>query len=167
MLEDFLARTRCTEALHADEDAIRADEAIPAHADAGLDGDADFLGSEDLLAIRLALLVEKLDARHRYDACGRAVLVEHGLGIEGDLDFRARREDHRLRLPVARRDLIGALGTEVLLRVSLARGPELLAGQSEDARRFRRLEFQRPAFRRLYRIAGAVDIAIVNGAQGP
>src|SRR5205814_7746061 len=144
MLEDFLARTRCAEALHADEDAIDTDEAIPAHAAAGLGGDADFLGSEDLLAICLALPVEELDARHRYDARGRSVLVEHGLGSEGDLDLGARREDHRLRLPVARRDLIGALGAEVLRRVSHPRGPELLTGQSEDARRLRRLERQCP-----------------------
>src|SRR5262245_46458843 len=106
---ELLDRARCAEAAHADEDAVLADEAVPIAAHRGLDGNANLLGAEHLFPVSPTLLLEELHRGDRYDARRDAGLVEQGLGIDCDLDFRARREDNGLRLFCAGGDLISAL----------------------------------------------------------
>src|SRR5690606_4823672 len=75
------------EGIHADEDAIAADEAVPALADARLDGDAHRRGADDRLLITGGLLLEQLHARHRDDAHRMALGRQQLARLERDLDF--------------------------------------------------------------------------------
>src|SRR5690606_6702504 len=54
LLVELLVRPRGAESPHPDEDSIRADEGVPAHADRGLDRHPDRGGADDLRLVVLA-----------------------------------------------------------------------------------------------------------------
>src|SRR5688500_9777896 len=65
---DIFGRGAGAEPRHPDEGTVRTDEAVPAEPDAGLDGDPDAGLAQDFFPVRLVLLLEQLEAGHRYDA---------------------------------------------------------------------------------------------------
>ncbi len=73
--------------VHADEDAVEADEAVPAEANAGLDGDFHLGFSDDLGLVGVVLRLEQFEARHRHDAHGVAVPDQKIAGIDRNLDL--------------------------------------------------------------------------------
>src|SRR5665213_3018282 len=69
---EVLGRGAGAEAMHADEDAIRADHRVPAEPDRGLDRNLDRGVADDRLALRLRLLQQQIERRHRHHPCGDA-----------------------------------------------------------------------------------------------
>src|SRR4029077_2034118 len=108
----FAARA---EAVHADEGAFDADDGVPPLADAGLDGDADRGFADDAASRGLVAREEELEARHRHHARAMALRLEEVARLHRDLDLGARGEQADLRLAFGRRDLVSALGAEILL----------------------------------------------------
>src|SRR5208282_1511047 len=84
--------TRRAEAVHAQENAVRPDIALPAEPDAGLDCDAKRALAEHFVAIGRRLLIEELPARHRDDRGTRAFRFELCARGKCNLDLRTGRE---------------------------------------------------------------------------
>src|SRR5688572_7062915 len=100
--------------LHADEDAVVADDRVPAPAHGGLDGHLHGRVADHFPAHVLGLAQEQVERRHRHDARRHAPLDEEFLRAERNLDLRARREQGCLGLAVrGRRELVGAGGAQV------------------------------------------------------
>ena len=98
MLVEVLVRRAGAEAVHADEDAVRADHGVPAQAHGGLDRDLHRGVADDGLAPLVRLRQEELQRRHRDDARGDAALGQLLLRGDRDLDLRAGGEDRHLGL---------------------------------------------------------------------
>ncbi len=77
------------EAGHADEDAVLADEPVPALADAGLDGRADGSVADDGAAVGFRLSFEQLERGDRDHAGGDAGRLEDRAGPQREIDLRA------------------------------------------------------------------------------
>src|SRR5437763_13251276 len=87
------------EAVHADEAAALAEEAVPALADAGFDDDAgrDF-ARQDARAIRLILLVKPFDAGHTDEPNLYAVGGQLLPRLDGNIELTARGDEDCRRL---------------------------------------------------------------------
>src|SRR5581483_2058971 len=93
-----LAGRRVPEVVHADREAVLAEELVPRVRAARLDGDAAHARREELVAVRLGLLLEPLDARDgddaRLDPRGRELLRR----LDGRTDLGAGRHDDEVGL---------------------------------------------------------------------
>src|SRR5690349_8182322 len=98
MLVKVLVWRAGAERMHADEQAVAADNCIPPLPDCSLDADLDSGFADQAAAIGLVLLEEKLKARHRYDAGADALLGQQLGAIDRNLDLRAGREDRHVRV---------------------------------------------------------------------
>ena len=98
MFEEFLSRAGGAEGIHAYEDAIGPDETVPAHANAGFDGNLDLRIPQDRCLVVVVLIFEEFEARNRNDARGDALGFELFAGFNGERDFRARGEDRDVRI---------------------------------------------------------------------
>jgi hypothetical protein len=160
MLVEFRCRRGRTEAVHADEGALRSDPAIPAHPGRGFNRNARG-GAEHLVAVALILRRELLPARHRDDSRADPVKIEQLLRcLAGDLDFRAGRKQRDIARRLRLMQHIGAPRRQVLGRPGLAQHRQALTRQRQHARRRPVPERQFPAFRRLDDIGGPVDIDV-------
>ena len=90
------------EALHADEQSVRANDRVPAEADRSFDGELDRSGADHALTHIKGLLQEQIQRRHRNDAGGDVAAGEKLLRVDRDLDLGSRGEDRRARRTAAR-----------------------------------------------------------------
>src|SRR5690606_28907959 len=104
------------EILHADEAAVVAQKLVPAHGDAGLDGDLGLRVANDLARIFFGLLREKFHRGNGDDLSRNAAFAQQFQAFDGDRDLRAGGEDCRVCIGVAGDD-IGAAGAQVLAAV--------------------------------------------------
>src|SRR5580658_344839 len=166
MLVKLFVRRAGAKAGHADENSVRADNRVPALADAGLDGDVDFGLADDRRALVVRQRQQKLKARYRDYACRDFARGEELFGVGRDGDFRSCREQrYDGRIVVSSDQLVGAASAAVALVKTLAQLRQVLPRQSEHA--WAVLAFERclPAFDGLDRIAGAENFQIGNGAE--
>src|SRR5258706_11251241 len=118
------------EGFHADEAAVLADEALPALAHAGLDGDADGGLADDLGLVAGRLALEQLPAGRGDDAGGDSAGLQQISGGHGHGDLTSGGEQADLGGAVGAGQLVGALGGEVA--AAGAHGGRLLSGQGHD-----------------------------------
>src|SRR3569832_1768023 len=89
MTVNVLGRSARSEGVHADKAAGGAEIAVPALLHGGFDGDLHGAGSQDLLTILFALLLEHGPAGHGDYACGDAVLGQDVTSLDGGAGGRA------------------------------------------------------------------------------
>src|SRR5690349_351100 len=103
LLEEDLRGGAGAVVLDADRLARVAEDAVPAHPDAGLDGHARLdPARQDLLLVRRVLLVEPLLARHRHDPGRGALGLQALLRGEAVLHLGAGADEDHLRLAAGR-----------------------------------------------------------------
>src|SRR5665213_365416 len=125
----ILGRSAGAEAVHADEDAVRPDHRVPAEPDRGLDRDLDRGVADDRLALRLRLLQQQIERRHRHHPCGDAGGGKLLLGGDGDFDLRARRIQRHLGLAFRCDQFIAAMAAQIVGAGDRARGRQVLPRQ--------------------------------------
>src|SRR5262249_59679348 len=113
MLIELRGWSGCAEALHAEEDTVLPEPALPPKLDGGLDSDAR-RRAQHRLAIANGLRGEEFPAGHRYHRRSRTLLGEDGacLHRQGDLRTAGKNGDRAL---AARRLLqhVGTLGARI------------------------------------------------------
>ena len=88
LLIKLLEWRRGAKAVHADEDPVRTQPAVPAKADRSLDADP-WCGAQHVGAVAGILLVEQFPARQRDNGNGDAFSGERGSGLHRDGNLRA------------------------------------------------------------------------------
>src|SRR5690606_40214006 len=105
--------TRSAEALHADEDAVFADEAFPTERDCRFNGYFHRRVADGCRLVGVALLFEKLEAWNGNDAGRDALAFQKVAGLERGFHFRAGCEDRHPGVLACGSKLIGAVSRQV------------------------------------------------------
>jgi hypothetical protein len=145
------ARCRCTEAAHADDDAVLAHIAIPPHGDPRFNRHPGFyFRGKDLSFVVIGLLFEKIPTGH-IDHPGRhSLLLEQFLRIQGLVDLCSTGQQKEIRRPVTIGDDVGASG-QLTAGLLLGQNRQLLPAEEQR---------HRPSFMvRALRQATAVSVA--------
>ena len=164
MLVEFGALTAGPEAMHADENAVRADKAVPTHANGGFDRHLDRRVANHVSLVLGGLLGEQFPRRDGHDPGRMAVLLQHVFRVDRDLDLRAGRED-RDRCVVRRGDLVGTASAAIVLVRLGAQCSQALARQHDHAWTVLGLQRELPAFRRFRGIGRTHHEQVRNSAQ--
>ena len=116
---------RSPERIDADRQPLAADEPFPAQGHAGLYGDLQRVGRQQIGTIACILLREKLKTGGRHDIGADSVGFERLCDVESQLHFRTGGDQHDLARAVRAFEAIGAPGG-LELRVE-ADGRQVLA----------------------------------------
>ena len=142
---------------------------MPADGRAGLDGQALAHGGRQyLFAIGFILVLKQFPARHTHHAGGRAVLLQHFLGLHRQGYFRAGGNEDDVGLAaVGFAQDIGALGHALAGRaeLGLVENRQFLARENEHDRRLGRGHGDAPGFGALVGVGGAQHYDIGDDAQ--
>ena len=165
LLEQDVAFGARAEVVDGHDLAGFADPLAPALLDGRLDADARLdLGRQDLLPVRVGLVLEPLHARHRHHAGGRAFGLEALARLQRQLDLRAGCDEDHLGPPGGSlfQDVAALTGVRDLDRVE---DPEVLPRKCDAGGTVGGLEDLAPAHRRLVRVGRADDIEAGDRAQ--